>query len=91
VFNPDRHSSLSSIGWVCGGAGAVIQALEASLGKDGTLVMPAFSGGMTEPSHWQSPPVPDTWWETIRTSTPLYDPDPLHGARLPKPSGHVQA
>ena len=69
------HSSLSSIGWVCGGAGAVIQALEASLGKDGTLVVPAFSGGMTEPSHWQSPPVPDTWWETIRTSTPPYDPD----------------
>jgi aminoglycoside 3-N-acetyltransferase len=69
------HSSLSSIGWVCGGAVAVIQALEASLGEQGTLVMPAFSGGMTEPSHWQAPPVPETWWETIRTATPAYDPD----------------
>lgn len=42
------HSSLSSLGWVCGGPVAVILALEDLLGGDGTLVMPAHSGSMTD-------------------------------------------
>jgi aminoglycoside 3-N-acetyltransferase len=35
------HSSLSSIGWVPGGAPAVIRALLAAIGDDGNLAMPA--------------------------------------------------
>jgi aminoglycoside 3-N-acetyltransferase len=38
------HSSLGSIGWVCGGAVGVVLALEQALTGDGTLVMPAHSG-----------------------------------------------
>lgn len=37
------HSSLSSMGYVPGGAETVIRGLLAALGPDGTLLMPAFS------------------------------------------------
>lgn len=39
------HSSLSSFGYVRGGAGAVIQALRDVLGPAGTLLMPSFNHG----------------------------------------------
>ena len=69
------HSSLSALGWVCGGPVAVVLALEELLGAQGTLVMPAHSTNLTEPSLWQNPPVPESWWETIRRSMPAYNPD----------------
>ncbi|MBU0685637.1 MAG: AAC(3) family N-acetyltransferase [Candidatus Thermoplasmatota archaeon] len=67
------HSSLSSLGWVCGGPVAVVMALEAALGREGTLVMPAYSDDLSEPSYWKNPPVPETWWATIRQTMPPYD------------------
>lgn len=68
------HTSLSSLGWVAGGAVAVIQALQDVLTTEGTLVMPAFSGQMTEPSKWENPPVPAHWWPIIHAETPAFDP-----------------
>jgi aminoglycoside 3-N-acetyltransferase len=67
------HSSLSSLGWVSGGAQAVVQAMMETLTDVGTLVMPAHSTGNSEPSHWQHPPVPEDWWQTIRDSMPGFD------------------
>lgn len=69
------HSSLSSIGWVCGGAVSVIQALEEVLTDEGTLVMPAHSCSLSDPSHWQFPPVPEFWWQTIKDEMPVFDKD----------------
>jgi aminoglycoside 3-N-acetyltransferase len=69
------HSSLSSIGWVCGGAATVILAIENVLGTSGTLVMPAHSGDLSDPSNWENPAVPESWWETIRQNMPPYDCD----------------
>ncbi|MGK5534109.1 aminoglycoside N(3)-acetyltransferase [Streptomyces sp. URMC 129] len=67
------HSSLSSLGWVCGGPGAVVLALLDALGDDGTLVVPTHSGDNSDPATWADPPVPESWWADIRASMPPYD------------------
>ena len=67
------HSSLSAMGWVCGGPVAVIIALQEVLGETGTLVMPAHSTDLSDPSQWENPPVPESWWQTIRETMPAYD------------------
>lgn len=69
------HSSLSALGWVCGGPQTVVLALEGVLGPEGTLVMPTHSGGLSDPAQWRNPPVPEVWWDAIRQTMPAYDPD----------------
>jgi aminoglycoside 3-N-acetyltransferase len=65
---------MSKIGWIVGGAEAVIQALLRVLTPSGTLMMPAFTTNNTEPTHWQHPPVPEHWWPVIREHMPAFDP-----------------
>ncbi|GGL83674.1 AAC(3) family N-acetyltransferase [Streptomyces fumigatiscleroticus] len=68
------HSSLSALGWVCGGAVAVVQGLLDALAPDGTLVVPTQTAELSDPALWSDPPVPEEWWSTIRTAMPAYDP-----------------
>src|SRR5947209_4670435 len=68
------HSSLSTLGWVCGGPVAVVQALLDVLTDSGTLVMPTHSGEYSDPAPWQEPPVPRDWWPVIRETMPAFDP-----------------
>jgi aminoglycoside 3-N-acetyltransferase len=69
------HGSLSSLGWVCGGAPAVVDALQRVLTADGTLVMPTHSPGNRDPTDMGKPPVPESWYETVRDQMPPYRPD----------------
>jgi aminoglycoside 3-N-acetyltransferase len=69
------HSSLSALGWVCGGPVAVLLALEQALGESSTLVMPAHSGDLSDPAAWENPPVPPAWWDIIREKMPAYVSD----------------
>jgi len=67
------HSSLSALGWVCGGAQAVVEGLLDALGPDGTLVVPAHTSGNCDPASWANPPVPERWWPVIRAEMPAFD------------------
>jgi aminoglycoside 3-N-acetyltransferase len=68
------HSSVKAIGWVVGGALAVVQALLDALGPDGTLVVPTHTPENSDPAGWSNPPVPQSWWPVIREHMPGFDP-----------------
>lgn len=69
------HSSLSSIGWVCGEESAVIDALLQTVGKNGTICMPAHSSGNSDPMQWCNPPVPKEWVKVIYNQMPAFRPE----------------
>lgn len=69
------HTSLSSLGFVCGGAQVVIEALLESVGADGTIMMPTQSWKNLDPTagvHWEEP---EEWWQIIRDNWPAYNKD----------------
>lgn len=63
------HTSMRAIGYVVGGTRTVVEAL---LSVCGTVMMPAYSGDLSDPSEWRRPPVDRV--ETIRSEIPPFDP-----------------
>ncbi|WP_163652561.1 aminoglycoside N(3)-acetyltransferase [Listeria sp. PSOL-1] len=74
------HSAMGQAKWICGGAIAVIAALEEVITPCGNIVMAAQTGGLSDPSSWENPPVPKSWWEEIRLEMPVFDKErtPCH-------------
>ncbi|WP_239124028.1 aminoglycoside N(3)-acetyltransferase [Rhizocola hellebori] len=68
------HASLRSLGYVCGGPVAVVQALLDALGDSGTLVVPTQTADNRDPSSMTSPAIPQSWWPAIREHMPAFDP-----------------
>jgi len=67
------HSSLKSLGYVLGGAQAVVSALIEVLGPDGTLTMPAFSPEVSDPAIWGDRPFGDSHVELAQDHVPVFD------------------
>lgn len=67
------HTSLSSLGFVCGGPQIVIEALINAVGEEGTIMMPTQSWKNLDPDigvHWEEP---KEWYQIIRDNWPAYD------------------
>ena len=67
------HTSLSRIGYVCGGAQTVIEALIETVGVEGTIMMPTQSWKNLDPEtgvHWDAD---EADWDKIRENWPAYD------------------
>ena len=68
------HSSLGRVGWTVGGPVTLIRALLETVGSDGTLVMPAESPHVSDPSGWSDDRVKAEWHDVIRAHLPIFDP-----------------
>ena len=69
------HVSLSSLGYVVGGAEALFLALRDVIGEQGTIVVPSQTVEISDPASWQYPPVPQEWHDVIRDAMPAYSKD----------------
>lgn len=69
------HTSLSSLGFVCGGAQTVIEALLEAVGQEGTVMMPSQSWKNLDPDSGVHGDVPKEWRPIIRENWPAYNKD----------------
>ena len=69
------HASLSALGFVLHGVEAVLGALTGALGEQGTLLVPTFTGALTDPACWVAPALPAALLEEAKNSMPPFDPE----------------
>ena len=67
------HTSLSGLGYVCGGAQTVIEALIETVGEEGTIMMPTQSWKNLDPEDGVHGDVEREYWPIIRDNWPAYD------------------
>jgi aminoglycoside 3-N-acetyltransferase len=68
------HSSMKSLGLVIGGSRAVVEALVDAVSPGGTVMMPTYSGDLSDPAEWRYPPVAVDRLHEVRAQMPAYDP-----------------
>ncbi len=66
------HASMKSIGFILGGANALLDAILETIGFEGTLVMSAHSAENSEPAYFENPPVDVLLFNKIRDNTPSF-------------------
>lgn len=64
------HSSCSHIGYIVGGPRTLLEVLHEMVGPSGTLMMPTFTGDLSEPARWRFPAVPKEMLDEVRDSLP---------------------
>lgn len=69
------HGSLSSLGWVVGGAEMVVRALLEAVGDSGTIMAPTQTWKNLDPSRGVHGDAPAEWWPLIREHWPAYEPE----------------
>lgn len=55
------HASLSSLGYVVGGAETLFLVIREVIGNEGTIVVPSQTVEISDPASWQYPPVPESF------------------------------
>lgn len=65
------HVSLRAIGKIEGGAETLLNVLREVLGEQGTLLVPAFTIGFTDPAEWRD--LPEEVLENYRDVIPVFD------------------
>ncbi len=68
----ELHVSMKAIGFVLGGANAVLEAFLDVLGHEGTLVMAAQAWDNSEPAYFERPPIAIELYEQLRQHHPVY-------------------
>ncbi|CEI39790.1 hypothetical protein FVEN_g2071 [Fusarium venenatum] len=76
------HCSLSTIGWINGGPETLTHSLLDVLTPEGTLVVPTQTSSNSDPAAWVNPPVPQAWWQTIRDTMPVFNPQTSRTQRM---------
>ena len=69
-MNIEVHASLSSFGYVAGGAMTIVDALMEVITDGGTILMPTQTSYNTDPSSWENPPALPSVWKEIRENMP---------------------
>ena len=69
------HTSLKSLGFVCGGEQIIIESLLESVGEEGTIIMPTQSWKNLDPERKIHPEAKEEWYQLIRDNYPGYDKD----------------
>lgn len=67
------HTGFSKVGDVNGGPAGLILALEETVTPIGNIVMPTMSANLTDPAEWYSSKVPQSEWQEIKRTMPVYD------------------